>query len=51
LLRKDDGDSTAASFVDFAVSKEAKDIIEEMYVSYIGPEPEPPPMQSSMRTK
>ncbi len=39
LLRKDESNSTAASFVDFAVSNEAKDIIEEMYVSYTGPGP------------
>jgi len=51
LLRKDDGNSTAASFVDFAVSKEAKDIIEEMYVSYSGPEHEPHAVHSSMREK
>ena len=51
LLRKDDGNSTAASFVDFAVSKEAKDIVEEMYVSYSGPEHEPHAVHSSMREK
>ena len=38
LLRKDESNSTAASFVDFAVSREAMDIIEEMYVSSTGPE-------------
>jgi len=37
--------------VDFAVSKEAKDIIEEMYVSYSGPEHEPHAVHSSMREK
>ena len=41
LLRKDEANSTAASFVEFALSNEAKDIIEEMFVSYTGPETEP----------
>jgi phosphate transport system substrate-binding protein len=44
LLRKDEANSTAASFVEFAASREAKDIIEEMYVSYTGHENEPPVM-------
>jgi ABC-type phosphate transport system substrate-binding protein len=30
LLRKDEANSTAAAFVDFAVSNEAKDIIEDV---------------------
>ncbi len=51
LLRKDEANSTAASFVDFAVSNEAKDIIEEMYVSYTGQDDEPHAMRSSMRDK
>ena len=51
LLRKDEANSTVASFVDFAVSNEAKDIIEEMYVSYTGPDHEPHAMRSSMRDK
>ena len=51
LLRKDEANSTAASFVDFAVSNEAKDIIEEMYVSYTAPDHEPHAMRSSMRDK
>jgi phosphate transport system substrate-binding protein len=36
LLRKGESSSTAASFLDFALSKEAKDIIEETFVSYPG---------------
>jgi len=51
LLRKDEASPTAASFVDFAASSEAKDIIEEMYVSYSGPEHEPHAVHSSMREK
>ena len=51
LLRKDEANTTAASFVDFAVSNEAKDIIEEMYVSYTGPDHEPHAMRSLMRDK
>jgi phosphate transport system substrate-binding protein len=51
LLRKDKASPTAASFVDFAASSEAKDIIEEMYVSYSGPEHEPHAVHSSMREK
>jgi hypothetical protein len=40
-----------ASFREFAVSKEAKDIIEEMYVAYIGPDNEAHAVHSSMRDK
>jgi len=41
LLRKHESNPIAASFVDFAHSKEAKDIIEEMFVPYTDPEIEP----------
>jgi phosphate transport system substrate-binding protein len=41
LLRKRESNPTAESFADFARSKEAKDIIGEMFVSYTGPETEP----------
>jgi phosphate transport system substrate-binding protein len=51
LLRKGESNSTAASFVDFALSKEAKDIIEEMFVSYTGPLNESHPMHSATREK
>jgi phosphate transport system substrate-binding protein len=51
LLRKNEANSTAASFVDFAVSNEAKDIIEEMYVSYTGPDHGLRAVRSSMRDK
>jgi len=51
LLRKDTATSTAASFVEFAVSREAKDIIEEMYVSYTGPETVPHAVHSSKTEK
>jgi phosphate transport system substrate-binding protein len=51
LLRKNEANSTAASFVDFAVSDEAKDIIEEMYVSYTGPDHGLHAVRSSMRDK
>jgi phosphate transport system substrate-binding protein len=51
LLRKNEANPAAASFVEFAVSREAKDIIEEMYVSYSGPEHEPHAVHSSMREK
>jgi phosphate transport system substrate-binding protein len=51
LLRKDDSNSTAASFVHFAASREAEDIIEEMYVSYTGTENEAHAVHSSMRDK
>lgn len=51
LLRRDESNSTAASFVDFALSKEAKDIIEEMYVSYVGHENEAHAVHSSLREK
>lgn len=51
LLRKDEANSTATSFVEFAVSKEAKDIIDEMYVSYTGPDNDPHAVRSSMREK
>lgn len=51
LLRKGESNSTVASFLDFAVSKEAKDIIEEMYVSYTGPENEAHAVHSSMRAQ
>ena len=51
LLRKDESNSTAASFVDFARSKEAKDIIEEMFVSYSGADAGPRAVRSSMREK
>jgi phosphate transport system substrate-binding protein len=50
LLRKNEANS-AASFVDFAVSNEAKDIIEEMYVSYTGPDHGLHAVRSSMRDK
>ena len=48
LLRKRESNPTAASFVDFAHSKEAKDIIEEMFVAYSGPEIEPHAVRSLM---
>ena len=51
LLRKDKANATAASFVEFAVSREAKEIIEEMYVSYTGLEHEPHAVHSSMKEK
>ena len=51
LLRKHESNSTAASFVDFALSNEAKDIIEEMFVSYTGPDNEPHAVHSSMSVK
>jgi ABC-type phosphate transport system substrate-binding protein len=51
LLRKSESNSTAASFVDFALSKAAKDIIEEMFVSYTGPDNEPHAVHSSMSVK
>jgi phosphate transport system substrate-binding protein len=53
LLRKDDSNSTVASFLHFTASKEAKDIIEEMYVSYTGTgaEHEAHAVHSSMREK
>lgn len=51
LLRKNEANAAAASFVEFAVSREAKDIIEEMFVSYSGPEHEPHAVHSSMREK
>jgi ABC-type thiamine transport system substrate-binding protein len=51
LLRKGESNSTAASFVDFALSKEAKDIIEEMFVSYTGPLNESHAMHSAIREK
>jgi phosphate transport system substrate-binding protein len=50
LLRKDDATSPAASFVEFAASREAKDIIEEMYVSY-APESDAHAVHSPMREK
>src|SRR5689334_7069546 len=51
LLGKGEAKSTAASFVDFARSKEAKDIIEEMFVSYTGPDNEAHAVHSSMTEK
>ena len=51
LLRKSESNSTAASFVDFALSKEAQDIIEEMFVAYTGTENEPHAAHSSMGEK
>ncbi|HJT21949.1 MAG TPA: substrate-binding domain-containing protein [Nitrospira sp.] len=51
LLRKHESNPTAASFVDFSRSKEAKDIIEEMFVSYTDPETQPHAVHSSMREK
>ena len=51
LLRKGESNSTAAAFVDFALSREAKDIIEEMFVSYTGPDNEPHAVHSSMSPK
>lgn len=51
LLRKHETNPTAASFVDFARSKEAKDIIEEMFVSYTGPETDPHAVHASTREK
>lgn len=51
LLRRSEANSTAASFVDFALSKAAKDIIEEMFVSYTGPDNEPHAVHSSMSAK
>jgi phosphate transport system substrate-binding protein len=51
LLRKNEANSTAASFVNVAVSNEAKDIIEEMYVSYTGPDHGLHAVRSSMRDK
>lgn len=47
LLRRDDASTTATAFVDFARSREAKDILEEMYVAYTGPENEGHAMHSS----
>ena len=51
LLRKHESNSTAASFVDFMRSKEAKDIIEETFVSYTGAGNAPHTVHSSMREK
>jgi phosphate transport system substrate-binding protein len=51
LLRRNESNSTAASFVDFALSNEAKDIIEEMFVSYTGVGNAPQTMHSSMSEK
>ncbi len=51
LLRKNESNSTAASFVDFALSKEAKDIIEEMFVSYTGVGNAPRTVHSSRSEK
>ena len=51
LLRKDESNATAAAFVDFALSREAKDIIEEMFVSYSGLEVDPHAVRSSMKEK
>jgi phosphate transport system substrate-binding protein len=51
LLRKHESNSTAASFVDFMRSKEAKDIIEEMFVFYTGSHSEPHAVHSSMGEK
>jgi len=51
LLRRSEANSTAASFVDFALSKAAKDIIEEMFVSYTGSDNEPQAVHSSMSVK
>lgn len=51
LLRKDESNATVASFLDFAVSKEAKIIIEEMYVSYTGPDTEARSVHSSVKDK
>ena len=51
LLRRNESNSTAASFVDFALSNEAKDIIEEMFVSYTGAGNAPHTVHSSMREK
>ena len=51
LLRKNESNSTAASFVDFALSNEAKDIIEEMFVSNTGAGNAPHTVHSSMREK
>ena len=48
LLRKHESNPTAASFADFAQSKEAKDIIEEMFVPYTSPEIEPHAVHSLM---
>ena len=41
LLRRDDASSTVTAFVDFARSREAKDIIEEMFVFYAEPNTDP----------
>ncbi len=51
LLRKSESNSTAASFVDFALSKDAKEIIEEMFVSYTGTEGDAHAVHSSMSQK
>lgn len=51
LLRKHESNSTAASFVDFALSNEAKDIIEEMFVSYTGVGNAPRTVHSSRSEK
>ena len=51
LLRKHASNPTAASFADFAHSKEAKDIIEEMFVPYTDPEIEPHAVHSPMMGK
>jgi phosphate transport system substrate-binding protein len=51
LLHKNETNSTAVSFVDFARSKEAKEIIEEMFVSYTGAGNAPHTVHSSMSKK
>lgn len=51
LLRKHASNPTIASFVNFAHSKEAKDIIEEMFVPYTDPEIEPHAVHSPMMGK
>jgi phosphate transport system substrate-binding protein len=51
LLRKSESNSTAASFVDFALSQAAKAIIEEMFVSYTGPDNASHAVHSSMSEK
>jgi hypothetical protein len=48
LLRKHESNPTATSFADFAHSKEAKEIIEEMFVPYTDPEIEPHAVHSLM---
>ncbi len=49
LLRKREFNQTAESFVEFARSKEGQEIIEDMFVPYIGPDAGPHAVHSSKR--